>query len=71
MNSSAARDTVVAAATPPGQGGVGVIRVSGPDSAAVYAHITTSPLPAPRVATNVEFVVQNEPVDQGLVLYFP
>lgn len=71
MNSSAARDTIVAAATPPGQGGVGVIRVSGPDSARVYAHITTSPLPAPRVATNVEFVVQNEPVDQGLVLYFP
>lgn len=32
-------DTIVAVATPPGQGGVAVVRVSGPDAAAVLARI--------------------------------
>ena len=26
-------DTIVAAATPPGRGGIGIVRVSGPESA--------------------------------------
>jgi tRNA modification GTPase len=28
-------DTIVAIATPPGRGGIGVIRISGPDAAAI------------------------------------
>ena len=28
-------DTIVAIATPPGRGGIGVVRLSGPDAAAI------------------------------------
>ena len=32
-------DTIVAIATPPGRGGIGVIRISGPDAAAIATRI--------------------------------
>jgi len=33
-------DTIVAIATPPGRGGIGVVRVSGPDAAAIARALT-------------------------------
>jgi tRNA modification GTPase len=70
MDSSTRRDTIVAIATPPGQGGIGVVRLSGPDASKLYQAVANSPLPEPRIATNTEFVVQGEPIDAGLVLHF-
>ena len=64
-------DTIVAAATPPGRGGVGVVRVSGP-KAPELAAVLLGELPAPRHATFARFLdAQQEPIDAGLALFFP
>src|SRR2546427_4641504 len=34
-------DTIVAIATPPGRGGIGVVRLSGPDALAIAQRLTT------------------------------
>lgn len=63
-------DTIAAIATPPGQGGVGIIRVSGPAALAIaqqLAHIQ----PTPRHAHYGTFWQQDTALDQGLTLYFP
>lgn len=45
-------DTIVAIATPPGRAGIGVVRVSGPDAAAIAGVLTGAPgPPKPRTAT--------------------
>lgn len=64
-------DTIVALATPPGTGGVGVVRISG-DEAERIAGAMLGRLPEPRVATYATFAdAQGEPLDKGLALYFP
>ena len=64
-------DTIVAAATPPGAGGVGIVRVSGEKTEHIARTILGS-LPEPRVATYRAFRdAQGEPLDAGLALYFP
>jgi tRNA modification GTPase len=64
-------DTIVALATPPGTGGVGVVRISGSDSERI-ARLMLGRLPRPRVATFATFVdARGEPLDRGLALYFP
>jgi tRNA modification GTPase len=64
-------DTIVALATPPGTGGVGVVRVSGGDTERI-ARAMVGCLPEPRVATVATFVdARGEPLDRGLALYFP
>lgn len=66
-------DTIAAQATPPGRGGVGIIRLSGPDAvriAVAISHRTT--LPRSRLAHYSSFYDQHSRViDQGLLLYFP
>lgn len=63
-------DTIVAAATPPGVGGIGVVRISGPDAEAIAARMLGS-LPEPRVAAYRRFLdIQGKPIDAGIVLYF-
>jgi tRNA modification GTPase len=67
----ATTDTIVALATPPGVGGVGVVRISGDDAERI-ARAMLGSLPEPRVATYVTFVnSRGEALDQGLALYFP
>ena len=44
-------DTIVAIATPPGRGGIGVVRVSGPAAATVASHLTARSGFEPRRAT--------------------
>ncbi|MBZ5558604.1 MAG: tRNA uridine-5-carboxymethylaminomethyl(34) synthesis GTPase MnmE [Acidobacteriia bacterium] len=45
-------DTIVAVATPPGRGGIGVVRLSGPDARSVAHRLITRPSPLqPRHAT--------------------
>jgi tRNA modification GTPase len=64
-------DVIAAIATAPGRGGIGVIRVSGPDLASLAQRITGR-LPKPRLASLANFLdAEQRPIDQGLLLYFP
>ncbi len=63
-------DTIVAVATPPGQGGVGILRLSGPEARALGEGLTGAKLFARRAQFS-EVRVGEEIVDQGLALYFP
>lgn len=66
-----ARDTIAAIATPTGRGGIGVVRVSGPNVPDIARSLTGRTLP-PRQATLV--AMRDAPgtqVDEGLALYFP
>lgn len=65
------RDTIAARATPPGYGGVGIIRVSGPAAEAI-ASAVAPPLPAPRHAAFRRFRdAGGETLDSGLLIRFP
>lgn len=64
-------DTIVAQATPPGRGGVGILRVSGP-KAAVVAQTILGKVPKPRYADYLPFRNEdNSVLDQGIALFFP
>jgi hypothetical protein len=64
-------DTIVAAATPSGVGGIGIVRISGPDVPLIAGKMLGG-LPPPRVASLREFHdAAGEPIDTGLALFFP
>jgi tRNA modification GTPase len=64
-------DTIAAIATPPGRGGVGVVRVSGDRVPALIAALLGRAL-APRLATLATFRdAAGGVLDQGLALHFP
>ena len=64
-------ETIVAAATPPGRGGIGIVRLSGPKVPEIAA-VMLGELPAPRHATFARFLdARQEPIDAGLALFFP
>lgn len=64
-------DTIVAQATAPGRGGVGIIRVSGPLAAHVAQTVTGRTL-RPRYAEYLPFTDENgQQLDQGIALFFP
>ncbi|WP_028773408.1 tRNA uridine-5-carboxymethylaminomethyl(34) synthesis GTPase MnmE [Shewanella waksmanii] len=63
-------DTIVAQATAPGRGGVGIIRISG-DKASDVAMAVLGHLPKPRYADYCDFNHQNgDVIDQGIALFF-
>ncbi|MGY6586721.1 MAG: tRNA uridine-5-carboxymethylaminomethyl(34) synthesis GTPase MnmE [Wenzhouxiangella sp.] len=65
-----ASDTICAIATPSGRGGVGIVRLSGPDSFAVVERLS-GPLPPLRQAGLRTFRdASGESIDSGLVLAF-
>jgi tRNA modification GTPase len=65
-------DTIVAPATAPGRGGIGVVRLSGPGVPAIAAGLLPQGLPEPRRATLATFRDSaGEALDTGLALYFP
>lgn len=65
------KDTIAALATPPGRGGIGIVRVSGPYSRRIVEALTGT-VPASRRAVFSEFRdASGEVIDQGIVLYFP
>jgi tRNA modification GTPase len=67
----AVNDTIVAAATPAGRGGVAIVRISGPQTERI-AQQMLSVLPHARVATSGRFYdADAHPIDTGLALYFP
>ncbi|MDS4031481.1 MAG: tRNA uridine-5-carboxymethylaminomethyl(34) synthesis GTPase MnmE [Candidatus Contendobacter sp.] len=64
-------DTIAAIATPPGRGGIGVVRVSGPLGAAI-AEAVCGALPTSRQAVLRHFRSNDgEVIDEGIALYFP
>lgn len=64
-------DTIVATATPPGTGGVGVVRLSGPETERI-ARAMLGSLPEPRTASFRSFHNKaGEELDNGIALYFP
>ena len=65
------KDTIAAIATPPGQGGVGIVRVSGTKVQDV-AIALLGKLPQPRYAQFAHFQnADRDVIDTGLALYFP
>jgi len=64
-------DTIVAAATPPGRGGIGIVRVSGAKAPEIAATLLGE-LPRARRATFARFLDRDQqPIDAGLALFFP
>lgn len=64
-------DTICAVATPPGMGGIGIIRVSGPLAPRLIQTVIGQNL-LPRYATRAFFQDENgATLDQGIALYFP
>jgi tRNA modification GTPase len=68
------RDTIAAVATPPGRGGIGVVRLSGPDAPAIAARLITHHGPLePRHATFTTIAGGDcgDIVDHVVATYFP
>ena len=64
-------DTIVAQATPPGRGGVGILRISGLKARDV-AQAVLGKLPKPRYADYLPFKDSDgSALDQGIALWFP
>jgi tRNA modification GTPase len=64
-------DPIVAIATAPGRGAVGIVRISGKSLSSFMAALLGRAL-QPREATYLPFPdAQGQPLDQGLALYFP
>jgi tRNA modification GTPase len=64
-------DPIVAIATAPGRGAVGIVRVSGPNLSAFVPALLGRSL-RPREATYLPFAdATGQPLDQGLALFFP
>lgn len=70
MSSTLHTDTIAAIATPPGQGGVGIVRISGPAALQVAQQISRIS-PKPRHAHYGAFWKGDAALDQGLTLFFP
>ena len=70
INNKSQQDTIAAIATPPGKGGVGVIRLSGPLALDIGEKISARSLPI-RKASYAHFKDQNQQIiDSGLAIYF-
>ncbi len=64
-------DLIAAIATAPGRGGIGVVRVSGPDPERLIQSLLGRALP-PRRAVHARFLDQDgQTLDDGIALYFP
>ena len=66
-------DTIAALSTPPGIGGLALIRVSGPRALEVVRSCAPglSESPSPRRATLVDLEARGEHLDHGMVTFFP
>ncbi|MFN3163223.1 MAG: tRNA uridine-5-carboxymethylaminomethyl(34) synthesis GTPase MnmE [Pseudohongiellaceae bacterium] len=64
-------DTICAIITAPGRSGVGIVRLSGPDSLGIAEQLLPI-TPQPRHAHYCPFLDgEGQPLDQGIALYFP
>jgi len=70
-NQARSSHTIAAIATPPGRGGIGIVRVSGPAVRRI-AEVMLGHLPRRRHATFARFLgATGQSIDQGLALFFP
>ena len=66
-----AADTIAAVATPPGTGGVAIVRVSGPGATTIATGVAGA-LPSPRQAVVRRFRDSDgRVIDEGILLFFP
>lgn len=65
-----AQDTIVAIATPPGLGGVGIVRLSGPKAYDLGVTLTRSQHLLPRKALFRSFYDEDTVIDEGVCIYF-
>ena len=63
-------DTIAAIATPPGNGGIGILRLSGPDALAIGEAISASSLESGKVQFRRFYAADGAVIDHGLCLYF-
>jgi len=65
-------DTIAAIATPPGNGGIGIVRLSGPQALHIALALTGKSHLTPRHAAFAQFHDgEGTAIDSGLALYFP
>jgi tRNA modification GTPase len=65
------KDTIAAIATPPGNGGVGIVRISGSRVTEMAGQLLAKPL-TPRLAQYTPFFdAEHGVIDSGIALYFP
>ncbi|MFA7343632.1 MAG: tRNA uridine-5-carboxymethylaminomethyl(34) synthesis GTPase MnmE [Terrimicrobiaceae bacterium] len=63
-------DTIAAISTPPGEGAVALVRISGPDAPAILGKIFRPGVPMPRRATHGRIVENGVTADEVLVCLF-
>ncbi|MGB7739519.1 MAG: tRNA uridine-5-carboxymethylaminomethyl(34) synthesis GTPase MnmE [Steroidobacteraceae bacterium] len=68
--SSTANDTIAAIATAPGRGGIGIVRVSGPQTVDIARSLLGTTLEPRRAELHAFLDVAGSPIDTGLALYF-
>jgi len=71
MASGEHSDTIAAVATPPGRGGIGIVRVSGPAVPRIAAAVLGRLPPARAATVGVFRDAHAERVDEGVALYYP
>ena len=64
-------DTIVAAATPPGRGGIGIVRLSGPAAQSIAMGVLGTLPPARRAMFAAFRDTDHQTLDAGLALFFP
>jgi tRNA modification GTPase len=70
VNQDLKTDTICAVATPPGTGGLGIVRLSGP-GVRMIAESLFGEIPKPRYAKLADFIDESgETIDSGIVLFF-
>lgn len=62
--------TIAAISTPPGKGGIGIVRMSGPESLNIIQKIFTGSIKNPRYMYYGNIVYNDKKVDEVLVCYF-
>jgi tRNA modification GTPase len=70
VSPGAAIDTIAAPATPPGRGGIGIVRISGPRAAAIASSVCGGALPARSACLRTFRDPAGEPIDTGIALLF-
>lgn len=75
---AATLDTIAAISTPPGRGGIGIVRLSGPDSASIAAQLVRLRQPLEHARARLASVLDDqangtnaaEPIDEAVVTFF-
>ena len=68
-------DTIAAISTPPGRGGIGIVRLSGPQAASITAQLLRIRQPLEHTRARLADVLDeidspNEPIDEAMVTFF-